>query len=184
LFGAMSDTRLFRLAVDGNVNIEYDGVYAAYPTKTGSDGDFSGSFSCWLGNFSGQMSPMTGRIQATMGALHMGSSAVYPNVSNFVAKTKGAVYIHAGASLNPDAVLSVEGNGRMYLQQDITVSHIEVDGVVVTKRAGRYTTDDFASFFSFTGSAGGDPVVADAPCRTITVTCEMIKTFPMTILVR
>ncbi len=114
----------------------------------GTGNDFDGSWSCWLGNYPNATSSLRGSLTAMRGALHLASSANYPNVARIVAKDRGAVYVHKGAQANPDVALCVEGGGRIYLAQDITVASLYTNGVRVAKEAGTYTTGDFDFLFA------------------------------------
>lgn len=165
MFANISNDNPVRLKMEGNLNVEYDGHYAAGPA-TGYD--FNSSWSCWLGNYPNATSSTSGDLIAVRGALHLASSANYPTVSKLVAKTAGAVYVQDGATLNPKVALCVEGDGRIYLQQDITVSYITKDGQVVDKEPGDYTTDDFDFLYSFTGSSSGNPEIGGS--RKVTIT--------------
>lgn len=154
-----SASRHVRLQMDGNMNVTYDGALAAGSTTvsgtTTTYNDFDVNWPCWLGNFPGASSSMRGSLTAACGALHLASSANYPNVARLVAQDKGAVYVHAGAQLNAAVDLCVEGGGRIYLAQDISVANLYTNGVRVAVEAGAYTTDDFDFLFANDGATQG-----------------------------
>lgn len=146
--GGCTADKHVRLQMEDNLNVVYDGHFAAGATDESNDYDFNGTWSCWLGNYPNASSSLCGSLTAARGALHLASSANYPNVARLIAQDTGAVYVHKGAQVNPNVALCVEGNGRIYLAQDITVANLYTNGVLVAKEAGAYTTDDFDFLFA------------------------------------
>lgn len=159
MIGGMTDVKPIRFEMNGKLNVEYDGHYAA-----GAGYDDDGSWTCRLGNYPGKTSTLSGDLVAVRGALHLTPSANYPNVRRLVAKTTGAVYVKSGAQVNAGVSLNVEGAGLVYVAQDMTVSNVYKDGVRVTATPGTYTTDDFSyikpidgtSVYTITVTGGGE----------------------------
>lgn len=151
-----SPNKHLRILMEGRMNIAYDGHFAADSTDPAGD-HYNGSWSMWIGNYPGASSSICGSIRAVRGAMHIASSANYPNVARIIALNDGALYVHNGAQINENVALCSEGKGRIYLVQDITVGNIYRNGAKLDLQPGTYTTDDFDFIFPNSGTASGIP---------------------------